>query len=215
MASLGSTMFSITWKARHTPSGRLIPAQRARAVPTSASGSIGQLGWPTTAARDWKSGAASQETLDGNARPLTEIAALCAVHPGSCVEGLASNGVVLKGSGTDYFAASAIPGFIDLATTLAGWNTARATDGSNGGPNQANGALSADVALCGWDQPTAHGQEPIGYLLGPNGWEIVPASGQLNAEFSLWLIGVPDEFSRCVLLATQLYSRRRKRGSKR
>ncbi len=33
------------------------------------------------------------------------------------------------------------------AVVLVGFNTTRATDGSNGGPNQANGALCADVAL--------------------------------------------------------------------
>jgi hypothetical protein len=50
---------------------------------------------------------------------------------------------------------------------LAGWNTPRATDGSNGGPNQAGGALSADAALsigavsqnngalAGWATPAA------------------------------------------------------------
>jgi hypothetical protein len=37
---------------------------------------------------------------------------------------------------------------------LCGWNTARATDGSNGGPNQANGALPADAALAGWGTPS-------------------------------------------------------------
>jgi hypothetical protein len=47
---------------------------------------------------------------------------------------------------------------------LAGWNTARATDGSNGGPNQAGGALPADAALSGWPTPTVGnatgGQKP-------------------------------------------------------
>ncbi len=37
---------------------------------------------------------------------------------------------------------------------LCGWNTPRATDGSNGRPNQAGGALSADVSLAGWPSPT-------------------------------------------------------------
>lgn len=40
---------------------------------------------------------------------------------------------------------------------LVGYNTPRATDGSNGGPNQANGALSADAALVGWPSPNAGG----------------------------------------------------------
>jgi len=37
----------------------------------------------------------------------------------------------------------------------AGWNTPRATDGSNGGPNQAGGALTPDAALSGWPTPMA------------------------------------------------------------
>lgn len=36
-----------------------------------------------------------------------------------------------------------------------GWNTPRATDGSNGGPNQANGALASDAALAGCPTPQA------------------------------------------------------------
>jgi hypothetical protein len=40
----------------------------------------------------------------------------------------------------------------------AGWNTPRATDGSNGGPNQAGGALPADAAkampVSGWVTPS-------------------------------------------------------------
>lgn len=37
---------------------------------------------------------------------------------------------------------------------LSGWNTLRATDGSNGGPNQAGGALTPDAALSGRPTPT-------------------------------------------------------------
>lgn len=40
--------------------------------------------------------------------------------------------------------------------TPVGWNTPRATDGSNGGPSQANGALSADAGkVTGWATPKA------------------------------------------------------------
>ena len=42
------------------------------------------------------------------------------------------------------------------AVTLATWNTPRATDGSNGGPNQAGGALPADAALSGWPTTRAN-----------------------------------------------------------
>lgn len=37
----------------------------------------------------------------------------------------------------------------------SGWNTPRATDGTNGGPNQAGGALPADAAMAGWPTPNA------------------------------------------------------------
>ncbi len=37
----------------------------------------------------------------------------------------------------------------------AGWNTPRATDGSNGGPNQLGGALPADAAKAGWCTPAS------------------------------------------------------------
>lgn len=41
------------------------------------------------------------------------------------------------------------------ASSRKGWNTPRSTDGSNGGPNQAGGALSHDAALAGWPTPDA------------------------------------------------------------
>jgi hypothetical protein len=36
---------------------------------------------------------------------------------------------------------------------VKGWNTPRATDGTNGGPNQSGGALPSDAALAGWATP--------------------------------------------------------------
>jgi hypothetical protein len=84
-ASLGSTLFKLTWKERATPQGRSISALRASARPISDNGSGG---------------------------------------------------------------------------SRKAWNTPRATDGSNGGPNQAGGALPADAALSGW--PTPHTNSTTG-----------------------------------------------------
>lgn len=53
-ASLGSTLYSLTWIKRVTPAGHSIPALRASGRPISGSGSIG---WPTPTTRDWKDGA--------------------------------------------------------------------------------------------------------------------------------------------------------------
>ena len=46
-ASVGSTLYKLTWKERTTPSGRLIPALRASARPISDNA---YTGWPTPAA---------------------------------------------------------------------------------------------------------------------------------------------------------------------
>lgn len=44
---------------------------------------------------------------------------------------------------------------LNQVASMAGWNTPRATDGSNGGPNQAGGALPADAAkVAGWATPS-------------------------------------------------------------
>jgi hypothetical protein len=71
MASSGSTLYTLTWKHRATPSELQICALRASAPRTSDSGSIG---WPTAAARDWKG--ATLERWGTNARPLNEVAVL-------------------------------------------------------------------------------------------------------------------------------------------
>ena len=53
-ASLGSTLYRLTWKDRVTPAGQSIPALRASVHRTSDSGCTG---WPTPTTRDWKDGA--------------------------------------------------------------------------------------------------------------------------------------------------------------
>jgi hypothetical protein len=53
--SLGSTLYSLTWKQRATPAGRSISALRASARRTSVKDSGGsENGWVTPQARDWK-----------------------------------------------------------------------------------------------------------------------------------------------------------------
>ena len=52
-ALTGSTLYQLTWKARHTPSGRLIPALRASARHISGKECIG---WRTPTASDGKGG---------------------------------------------------------------------------------------------------------------------------------------------------------------
>lgn len=96
---------------------------------------------------------------------------------------------------------------------MAGWNSPRATDGSNGGPNQAGGALSNDASKAGYSTPCARdyrqssrskqGLVPeVTTAFGP------PSSGipaqtaskggyrpTLNVFFSAWLMGFPPEWT--------------------
>ena len=61
MASLGSTLFKLTWKRRSMPSGRSILAQRASAVRTSGKGFTG-VPWPTPCGQDGPKGGPGQGT---------------------------------------------------------------------------------------------------------------------------------------------------------
>jgi hypothetical protein len=152
-------------------------------------------GWGTPAARDWKSGDASQETLDKNARPLNELAML-AGWPTTRAEDAELSGMRHSRGVADTITAVA---------SLAGWPAPMAGTPAQKGYNEAGNMDSGrkTVEMCQWpvDPSTDSGPEPIGYLLGPNGWEIVPASGQLNAAHSRWLMGLPRVWDDCGVTA--------------
>ncbi len=99
-----------------------------------------------------------------------------------------------------------------------GWNTPRATDGANGGPNQAGGALPCDAGkvVAGWATPTSRDHKDTGNLenveincllgrqvsLSPAPTER-PAGLALNPEFSRWLMGFPAAWGSCGAMAMQ------------
>jgi hypothetical protein len=65
-ASVGSTLYQLTWKPRATPLGRQICALRASVRRTLGSGcSLDRSGWPTPATRDHKGGYEGGRMRDG------------------------------------------------------------------------------------------------------------------------------------------------------
>lgn len=220
LLSFGSMEYALTWKERVTPSGRVILAQRASALPTSDRDSTG---WPTASAGDSQRGETPMGR--GETNPSLNSAAALVGWPTPCtpsggrsvsVEKMDATGKTTDGrkhsaslehavkfsgwptprtptggaesterkqelgrteSGAGDLQAAAqlagwptpmagSPGTEDYnpagntdssrkTVALVGWNTPRATGGSNGGPNQSGGALPHDAAMAGWARPIA------------------------------------------------------------
>ena len=90
-------------------------------------------------------------------------------------------------------------GGIDLQSTamLAGWGTPRATDGTNGGPNQGDpSCLPKHAAQAG---------PPSTFSLAATA-----KRGVLNANLSRWLMGFPLSWTLCGMLAYQKTKSRRR-----
>lgn len=162
--SLGSTLYSLTWKVRVTPSGRQIPALRASVRRTSDSGCIG---WPTpdsSVAQDgetietWEKRRAGLKAKHGNGNgcgmPLTMAAALSGWPTTRTSD---TNGSGEHGEGG-----------LDLRTAvmLSGWPTASVADSRNSRnatagrkegakPFNAGMTLCDAVSLSGWATPTS------------------------------------------------------------
>lgn len=147
-ASAGSTLYRLTWKDRVTPGGLQICALRAVAPRISDSASGGsECGWPTPQSRDGSHGGGSPTRAMGEGRHGSNLDdfAMLAGWPTPTSNNSTGAGVQGREGGEN----------LQTAAKLVGWNTPRATDGSNGGPNQAGGALPADAAMAAWPTPAA------------------------------------------------------------
>ncbi len=190
-ASAGSTLYTLTWKTRVTPSGLPIYALRASVLRTSGNactsspsptcnratytrrngnpnevcltlpGAVQLTSWPTTAARDWKSTASNKH--GDNARPLNEVAALASwATPAAREAGGTPEQLLARKT-------RAIENGAQLGVSLT--------------------SLALQVKL------VDSGETPTG----------LPAEttrrGQLNPDHSRWLMGIPAAWAECAPLA--------------
>jgi hypothetical protein len=155
MVSTGSTMFSLTWKWRHTPQGRSIYALRAVARRTSVNASTG---WPTPRTSDTNG---SGERGEGGS-DLRTTAQLSGWPTPNCMD-------VIPASSEEAFSKRKAKGgcsnLKDVAplAPLAAWRTPTTGDadrGAEANPRDQNskagtGSLNNEASLASWTTPSA------------------------------------------------------------
>lgn len=236
-ASLGSTLYGLTWKERATPSGRRIYALRASVRRTSGKGSSStpsdlQRGWVTPATRDYKDteGMATTGTNpDGSERSrldqLPRQAQLAGwptpdttnVADGTPYEVQKANMDArrarvkeqgLNGSGRSMT--------LQFAAQAAGWPTPMAKEA---GPDFAikdrekSGGLSLQTTAALTFNPDAPARLTVdGQLLTGSGAG-TRSGGQLNPAHSRWLMGLPPEWCACAPTVMPSSRKRQRRSS--
>lgn len=207
-----STEFSLTWKPKATPAGRLL-FQLAPSTPridASASGSSGAV-WPTAVANDDNKSPEAHLAMKlrmpgGQRRTITSLqVAAKLVWPTATANDPEKRG--------DFAAErrNGLPGVVKAV-----WSTPRASDGEKGGPNQQFGSGSTQPlpAQAVWATPTTRdhkdassvGSAPENGMLGRQ-VKPSPVAGYLNPEFVFWLMGYPQEFLSCAPPAMRLSRR--------
>lgn len=228
-ASLGSTLYVLTWKDRVTPGGASIFALRASARPIFASGNI-CAGWTTPSATDGERGGKSI-TPNMSGSSLTQMAPLA----GWSTPMAADNRDRGKWDDPAIQRRVQIGKTIELsmmvgstAWQLSGWQAPTAMDSNRGDYQQDKGdpekkrlsnrgmaratAIEGKAAIRCQLQQTASGLMLIGCsaetLTAPN-------CDLLNPAHSAWLQGIPVDLRNCVHMAMRSISSSRRNSSKR
>lgn len=206
LSSLGSTLYTLTWKPWVTPSGVSRSRLRASARRISATGCSG---WPTPAATDYKGGYQGGRIRNG--KLSTDRLDVCAQLSGWPTPTACDAN---RHPAQDFAPTPNMT--LNHSAALAGWTTPQAHDTSGRsktqkakhGTKHGCACLVRDCDKLAVEQParlTASGELLTGSAAG------MESGGQLNPAHSRWLMGLPPEWCACAPTATR--STRRPRSS--
>lgn len=195
LALSGSTLFSLTWKVRATPSRRSISQLRAWGRRTSdndstsqpstpSSASFSPVGWPTPVKEDARGSARHGYMLQGNAgTTLLDAARLAswvtpaASEAGGSPESFLARKKKLIAQGADMGLSITS---LAVQAQLAHWSTPSATDTQIVSSEGQRRRQLGDI-----------GRMPTGSTAGTG------STALLNPELSRWLMGLPSAWENC------------------
>jgi hypothetical protein len=196
-ASVGSTLYKLTWKQRDTPSQLKISALRASALRTSDNAS-GSSGWPTPMAGTPAQNGNNEAGNNDSSRKTVALAA----WPTPVVNDTTGSKYAYSQGNHDRKVLK-LPGAADQA----GWQTPRAR-GDAGGDRYLSGDtknLEDQIRYNLMENPALppHGPARLtatGEMLTGSSAEM-ESGGQLNPAHSRWLMGYPPEWDDCAVTA--------------